>query len=117
MKSRRRMQHESVIHTALSCDDILYNILVRLPPESISKLIIVSKRWLNLICSLGMAFIIEDSPHKDICYEVVRAKCQSRFMKSTPLLLKLSRPRPVHGVIPSVNVLQPNLYLLGFRVP
>ncbi|KAE8711630.1 Myosin family protein with Dil domain [Hibiscus syriacus] len=45
------MRHEGVLHTALSCDDILCNILLRLPPESIPKLIIVSKRCLHLICS------------------------------------------------------------------
>ncbi|XVF42255.1 hypothetical protein PTKIN_Ptkin01aG0346200 [Pterospermum kingtungense] len=184
MKSKK-MKHVSV-HTALSCDDILCNILLRLPPESVSKLIIVSKRWLHLICSssfrhsylsrwrvgfnllgfivcntlylgrarggarrprsepalpllstsregddmkfsgvlrqlgyfmdssngfllcgrhpkayyvwdpvtkqqhklprprvyfeeLCMAFIVEDSPEDDICYRVVRAKCESRF--------------------------------------
>ncbi|KAK8701686.1 hypothetical protein V6N13_020067 [Hibiscus sabdariffa] len=182
----RRMKHEGVLHTALTCDDILCNILLRLPPESIPKLIIVSKRWLHLICSssfrhsylsrwrvgfnllgffvcnslylgrpqggarrprsepalpllstsrecddlkfsgilkklgyfidssdghllcgrhpktyfvwnpitkeqyklprprvyfeeLCMAFIVEDSPDDDICYRVVRAKCESRF--------------------------------------
>ncbi|MBA0611854.1 hypothetical protein Godav_012506 [Gossypium davidsonii] len=50
MKSRR-MKHEGVLHTALSCDDILCNILIRLPPKSITKFVIVSKRWLHLICS------------------------------------------------------------------
>ncbi|XVE89950.1 hypothetical protein DITRI_Ditri20bG0037400 [Diplodiscus trichospermus] len=51
MKRRKKMRNESVVQTALSSDDILCNILLRLPPEYISKLIIVSKRWLHLICS------------------------------------------------------------------
>ncbi|KAJ7978142.1 F-box protein family [Quillaja saponaria] len=39
------------IHDVLNCDDILREILLRLPPPSISKSIIISKRWLNFICS------------------------------------------------------------------
>ncbi|OMO72004.1 hypothetical protein CCACVL1_17997 [Corchorus capsularis] len=48
---RRKMKHKGVVHSALTCEDILSNILLRLPPESICKLIIVSKKWLHLICS------------------------------------------------------------------
>lgn len=36
---------------ALNCDDILHEILIQLPPSTITKLIIVSKRWLRVICS------------------------------------------------------------------
>ncbi|GLT95141.1 hypothetical protein SLE2022_128390 [Rubroshorea leprosula] len=49
MKTGKLMRDS--IQTALSCDDILCDILLRLPPDTISKLIIVSKRWLHLICS------------------------------------------------------------------
>ncbi|KAM7268264.1 hypothetical protein ACFE04_010430 [Oxalis oulophora] len=35
----------------LNSDDILGNILTRLPPDTIFKSILVSKRWLRLICS------------------------------------------------------------------
>lgn len=45
-----KMARNSVC-TALSCDDILGDILLRLPPDVIPKLILVSKRWLYLICS------------------------------------------------------------------
>ncbi|GAV66774.1 F-box domain-containing protein [Cephalotus follicularis] len=49
MKSKR-ISHDSGLD-ALSCDDILCNILFRLPPESVFKFITVSKKWLHLICS------------------------------------------------------------------
>lgn len=39
------------VHPALMCDDILCEILLRLPEKSVFKYIIVSKRWLHLICS------------------------------------------------------------------
>lgn len=38
------------VHDALTCDDILEEILLRLPDKSVFKLILVSKRWLRLIC-------------------------------------------------------------------
>lgn len=38
------------VHAALTCDDILEEILLRLPEKSVFKLILVSKRWLCLIC-------------------------------------------------------------------
>ncbi|KAJ6697431.1 hypothetical protein OIU85_003771 [Salix viminalis] len=38
-------------NAALSSDDILCEILLRVPPETVFKLIIVSKRWLHFICS------------------------------------------------------------------
>lgn len=46
----QRMSCNSV-RDALSSDDILCDILLRLPPESVFKFIIVSKRWLKCICS------------------------------------------------------------------
>lgn len=39
------------VHAVLSCDDILQDILLRLPPSTIFKLILVSKRWLRVISS------------------------------------------------------------------
>lgn len=49
MKSERMAQGNA--HPALSCDDILCEILLRLPEKSVFKLILVSKRWIHLICS------------------------------------------------------------------
>ncbi|TXG66006.1 hypothetical protein EZV62_007281 [Acer yangbiense] len=49
MKKEKRSNDS--VHDALSCDDILCDILLWLPPESVFKLIIVSKRWLYCICS------------------------------------------------------------------
>ncbi|KAJ4719702.1 F-box protein [Melia azedarach] len=49
-RERDRSSHSSALD-ALNCDDILCDILQRLPPESVVKLIIVSKRWLSCICS------------------------------------------------------------------
>jgi F-box interacting protein len=49
MKSKR-MAHDSV-HAALNSDDILFEILLRLPEKSLFRLILVSKKWLHLICS------------------------------------------------------------------
>jgi len=46
-----RMKRISVNGSALSCDDILHEILLRVPPSTISKLIIVSKIWLRVICN------------------------------------------------------------------
>ncbi|KAL0552672.1 hypothetical protein IC582_011790 [Cucumis melo] len=48
----KRMVSDS-IHSALACDDILTEILLRLPEKSIFKLILVSKRWLSLICNFS----------------------------------------------------------------
>lgn len=42
--------HDSV-HAALASDDILCEILLRLPEKFVFKLILVSKKWLHLICS------------------------------------------------------------------
>ncbi|CAJ1961123.1 unnamed protein product [Sphenostylis stenocarpa] len=46
-----RMKRISVNGGALNCDDILHEILLRIPPSVISKLIVVSKIWLRVICS------------------------------------------------------------------
>lgn len=45
------MSRNSVVYAVLNCDDILHEILLRLPPSTISKSILVSKRWLRVICS------------------------------------------------------------------
>ncbi|KAK9292100.1 hypothetical protein L1049_020057 [Liquidambar formosana] len=49
------MESESVIcssvHAALISDDILCEILLRLPSKCVFKFLIVSKQWLHLICS------------------------------------------------------------------
>lgn len=50
MDTNKRMTCDSV-HAVLSCDDILQEILLRLPPSAVFKLIIISKRWLRVICS------------------------------------------------------------------
>ncbi|KAJ4832837.1 hypothetical protein Tsubulata_001919 [Turnera subulata] len=39
------------VSAALSCDDILCEILSRLPPQSVIRSITVAKRWLHFICS------------------------------------------------------------------
>ncbi|KAJ8759456.1 hypothetical protein K2173_006999 [Erythroxylum novogranatense] len=39
------------IQAGFCSDDILCEILIRLPPESVFRLILVSKRWLHFICS------------------------------------------------------------------
>ncbi|XP_061340451.1 F-box protein At5g03970 [Gastrolobium bilobum] len=44
-------RNRNSVYAVLNCDDILHEILLRLPPSTISKLVIVSKRWLRLICS------------------------------------------------------------------
>lgn len=41
------------VHSALACDDILTEILLRLPEKSVFKFILVSKRWLSLICNFS----------------------------------------------------------------
>jgi hypothetical protein len=41
----------SSIYDVLNCDDIMHEILLRVPPSTISKLIFVSKRWLLVVCS------------------------------------------------------------------
>ncbi|XP_021888671.1 F-box protein At5g03970 [Carica papaya] len=48
---------QSSVHAALSSDDIMCDILIRLPPESVFKLILVSKRWLRLICGPYFRYI------------------------------------------------------------
>lgn len=48
MKSQRTTNS---VYAVLNCDDILHEILLQIPPSTISKLIIVSKRWLHVICS------------------------------------------------------------------
>ncbi|CAL0308813.1 unnamed protein product [Lupinus luteus] len=45
--SRRR----NSVYAALNCDDVLFEILLRLPPSTIFKSIIVSKNWLHVICN------------------------------------------------------------------
>lgn len=47
---RTRTTHNSV-YDVLNCDDILHEILLRVPPPTIFKLIIVSKRCMHVICS------------------------------------------------------------------
>ncbi|XP_022937924.1 F-box protein At5g03970-like [Cucurbita moschata] len=47
----RKMVSDS-IHSALACDDILTEILLRLPEKHVFKFILVSKKWLYLICDL-----------------------------------------------------------------
>ncbi|XP_041018617.1 F-box protein At5g03970 [Juglans microcarpa x Juglans regia] len=49
MKSGR-INHDNV-HTALTCDDVLCEILLRLPEKSVFRLILVSRKWLHVICS------------------------------------------------------------------
>lgn len=39
------------VQDALNSDDILSDILLRLPPTSVFQLILVSKRWLHCVCS------------------------------------------------------------------
>ncbi|XP_023545510.1 F-box protein At5g03970-like isoform X1 [Cucurbita pepo subsp. pepo] len=48
----RKMMKDS-IHSALASDDILLEILLRLPEKSVFKFILVSKRWLYLICNFS----------------------------------------------------------------
>lgn len=47
---------EDAVHAALTCDDILHEILLRLPEKSVFQLILVSKRWLRLICSSSFRY-------------------------------------------------------------
>ncbi|KAL1313165.1 hypothetical protein HN51_039730 [Arachis hypogaea] len=39
------------VYAVLNCDDILHDILLRLPPSTVHKLILVSKRWLRVVSS------------------------------------------------------------------
>ncbi|XP_050383914.1 F-box protein At5g03970 [Argentina anserina] len=39
------------VHAALTCDDVLNEILLWLPEKFVFRLILVSKRWLRVICS------------------------------------------------------------------
>ncbi|CAI8615588.1 unnamed protein product [Vicia faba] len=39
------------VYDVLNCDDIMHEILLRVPPSTLSKLIIVSKRWLSVVCN------------------------------------------------------------------
>uniref|UniRef100_A0A2P2IT67 Uncharacterized protein n=1 Tax=Rhizophora mucronata TaxID=61149 RepID=A0A2P2IT67_RHIMU len=48
---RRKMRGIDSVHAVLSSDDIMCEILLRLPPETVFRLIVVSKRWLHFICS------------------------------------------------------------------
>ncbi|XP_027352956.1 F-box protein At5g03970-like [Abrus precatorius] len=50
-KIERMSPNRHSVYAVLNCDDILHEILLRLPPSTIFKLIIVSKRWLRVICS------------------------------------------------------------------
>ncbi|XP_057439529.1 F-box protein At5g03970-like [Lotus japonicus] len=45
------MKRRKSVYAVLNCDDILHEILLRLPPSTIFKLIVVSKIWLRVICS------------------------------------------------------------------
>ncbi|KAK7258668.1 hypothetical protein RIF29_24250 [Crotalaria pallida] len=45
------MSRRNSVYAALNCDDILFEILLRLPPSTIYKSVIVSKNWLCAICS------------------------------------------------------------------
>lgn len=74
------------VHDALSCDDILCEILLRLPEKSVFRVILVSRKWLHLICS-----------------DHFRSNYQNRWGQSFHLLgffvcnlLYLGRPR--HGL-------------------
>lgn len=52
MKKKRKMRSGiDGVNAALSSDDILCEILLRVPPETVFSLIIVSKMWLHVICS------------------------------------------------------------------
>ncbi|KAF3452327.1 hypothetical protein FNV43_RR02760 [Rhamnella rubrinervis] len=48
--------NENDVHPALTCDDILCEILLRLPEKSVFKCILVSKRWLHLMCSSSFRY-------------------------------------------------------------
>lgn len=51
MRRMERIKRINVNGSALNCDDILHEILLRIPPSTITKLIVVSKIWLRVICS------------------------------------------------------------------
>lgn len=49
---RKKEQMSAIdVHAAFTCDDILNEILLRLPQKFVFRLILVSKRWLRVICS------------------------------------------------------------------
>lgn len=48
---KKEKMSENYVHAALTCDDILNEILLRLPEKFVFRLILVSKRWLRVICS------------------------------------------------------------------
>ncbi|XP_022143222.1 F-box protein At5g03970 isoform X1 [Momordica charantia] len=50
-RPRGRKMASNSVYSTLACDDILTEILLRLPEKSVFKFILVSKRWLYLICS------------------------------------------------------------------
>ncbi|PNY06187.1 F-box protein at5g03970-like protein [Trifolium pratense] len=56
-KKRAKTSHNnddnsnSSVYAVLNCDDIMHEILIRVPPSTITKLIVVSKRWLFVVCS------------------------------------------------------------------
>lgn len=41
----------SSVYDVLNCDDIMHEILLRVPPSTVFKSILVSKRWLHFICT------------------------------------------------------------------
>ncbi|CAN1271191.1 F-box protein At5g03970 [Linum perenne] len=51
MQKKSEMSAVDNVSAALSSDDILCEILIRLPPELVFRSLLVSKRWLNFICS------------------------------------------------------------------
>lgn len=51
MKQKSAMTIVDSVNAALSSDDVLCEILLRLPPEFVFRSITVSKRWLHFICS------------------------------------------------------------------
>ncbi|XP_004302070.1 PREDICTED: F-box protein At5g03970 [Fragaria vesca subsp. vesca] len=50
-EKKKEKMLENDVHAALTCDDILNEILLRLPEKFVFRLILVSKRWLRVICS------------------------------------------------------------------
>ncbi|XP_004494723.1 F-box protein At5g03970 [Cicer arietinum] len=47
--NKNNNSNNNSVYAVLNCDDILHEILLRVPPSTISKLVLVSKRWLRII--------------------------------------------------------------------
>ncbi|CAN0830732.1 F-box protein At5g03970 [Linum grandiflorum] len=108
------------VSAALSSDDILCEILIRLPPELVFRSLLVSKRWLHFICSSSflqyylnrwpvsyrlLGFFISNTLY------IKRPKGGQRRPKSEPALPMLPTCKEGDDLLDS-RVLKPLGYLL-----